>query len=66
MRGSILFQGTDADAHLWTETVYARTQQKGDASRHIPARPFLWWDPKTVEDLKDGYIPWLLGGKVTI
>lgn len=66
LRGSILFQGTDDDARIFTETEYAATHQYGDKGRKIPARPFLWWSPETVEELKDAYIPWLLGGKLII
>ena len=64
LRGSILFEGHDHDARVYTETVYAATHQYGDPSRHIMARPFLWLDEKTKESIKDDFIPWLLGGVV--
>ena len=64
LRGSILFQGHENDARVYTETTYAATHQYGDPSRNIPARPFLWLKAETVETLRENYIPWLLGGVV--
>ena|SRR3990167_8042860 len=64
LRASMLWQGHETDARIYTETVYAATHQYGDSTRHIPARPFLWIDEPTKEKIKDDFIPWLLGGVV--
>lgn len=59
LRGSILFQGLDTDARVWTEVPYAPPHQYGLGN--MPARTFMWLSDGALKGIEEDWVKWTIG-----
>ena len=59
LRGSILFQGLDNDARVWTEVPYAPPHQFG--LNGMPARTFMWLSDGALRSIEQDWANWVVG-----
>ena len=59
LRGLLTIQTSKDTLRIGTPLIYGATHQVGDASRHIPARPFLGLSESDTQDILDALEEWL-------